>query len=131
MTRTALRLSLLVFLLTGFFLNLQSTRAIGYAENALPDFPDFSTSVQNGESGVLRGVYVPNILALPVIQQPANQPYYVSNQNNEITQFLIASEYENIGLLAHIHLSGNSSLNLPLIRKSIWYMVMGKLSLLL
>jgi hypothetical protein len=106
MTRTALKLSFLVFLLTGYFLNPQLTQAIGSSENSLPDFPDFNKSVQNGEAGLLRGIYVPNILALPIIQQPANQPYYVSNRNREVTQFSIASQYGNIGLLAHNNLSG-------------------------
>jgi hypothetical protein len=106
MTRTILRLHLLVLFLTGFFLNPQLTQAIGYAENVLPSFPVFSKSVQNGEGDTLRGVYVPNVLALPVIQQPANDSYYVSSRNGEATQFSVASQYGNIGLLAHNNLSG-------------------------
>lgn len=106
MTRTTLRLNLLVLFLTGFFLNPQLTKAIGYAENVLPNFPVFSKWVQNGEADSLRGVYVPNVLALPVIQQPADDSYYVSNRNGEATQFSIAAQYGNVGLLAHNNLSG-------------------------
>jgi len=106
MTRTALSLNFLLILLTSFFLNARSTQAIGYAEDALPSFADFNKSVQSGESDVLRGVYVPNILALPVVQQPESNPYYVSNRDGEITQFSIASQYGNTGLLAHNTLSG-------------------------
>jgi hypothetical protein len=106
MTRTKLHLNLVVLFLTGFFLNPQLTQAIVYAENALPSFPVFTKLVQNGEAGILRGVYVPNVLALPIIQQPADDAYYVSNQNGEATQFSIASQYGNVGLLAHNNLSG-------------------------
>jgi len=62
--------------------------------------------VQSGEANILRGVYVPDLLALPVVQQPVNQTYYVSSRNGEVTQFSIASQYGNIGLLAHNNLSG-------------------------
>lgn len=106
MSRTALSLSLLVFLLTAFFLNLDPTRAIGNADGALPDFADFSRSVQNGDANALRGVYVTDVLALPVVQQPLDRPYYVSNREGEATQFGMASQYGNIGLLAHNTLSG-------------------------
>jgi hypothetical protein len=106
MTRTALFLNFLLILLASFFLNPKSTQAIGYAENSLLNFADFKKSIQNGEADVLRGVYVPNVLALPVVQQPANKPYYVSNRDGEITQFAIASQYGNTGLLAHNTLSG-------------------------
>jgi hypothetical protein len=63
---------------------------------------------------VLRGVYVPDILALPVVQQPDNDPYYVSNHDGEVTQFATVSQYGNIGLLAHNNLSGKSFSNLSL-----------------
>lgn len=105
MTRTALHLNLLLFFVS-FFLNPQLTQAIGHAENTLPDFVAFSKSVQNGEANVWRGVYMPNVLALPVIQQPADDSYYVSNRNGEATQCFIASEYGNVGLLAHNSLPG-------------------------
>ena len=106
MTRTALQLNIFLFLLIGFFLNPQQTRAIGFTENALSSFPDFYNSVINGEAEVLRGVYVPDVLALPVVQQPSNDPYYVSNRNGVTTQFSIPSQHGNVGLLAHNNLSG-------------------------
>ena len=106
MSRTALSLSLLVFLFTAFFLNLDSTQAISNPDGALPGFADFSRSVQNGDANALRGVYVPDVLALPVVQQPVDRPYYVSNRDGEATQFGMASQYGNIGLLAHNTLSG-------------------------
>jgi hypothetical protein len=106
MTRTALPLYCLVFLLTVFFLNPDPTQAIGNPDRTLPSFDDFSRSVQNRQPGVLRGVYVPEVLALPVVQQPQDRPYHVSSRNGEVTQFALASQYGNIGLLAHNTLSG-------------------------
>ena len=108
MPRTALSLSLFLFLLTAFFLNPTATQAIGNPNENLPTFADFSQSVQNGQADVLRGVYVPDVLALRIVQQPQDHPYYVSNRNGEATQFSIASQYGNIGLLAHNTLSGKS-----------------------
>lgn len=105
MTRTALHLNLLVFFLAGVFLHPRPIQAIGNAKG-LPSFEGFSVSVQNGEADVLRGVYVADVLSLPVVQQPADKPYYVSNLEGEATQFSIASQYGNIGLLAHNTLSG-------------------------
>ena len=55
---------------------------------------------------MLRGVYVPEVLALPVAQQPVDRPYFVSSRDGEATQFGMASQYGNIGLLAHNTLSG-------------------------
>jgi hypothetical protein len=106
MSRAALYLTFLVFLLTTFFLNLDSTQAIGNSDEALPGFTDFSLSVQNGQANVLRGVYVADVVALPIVQQSLDHPYYVSNRDGEVTQFSIASQYGNIGLLAHNTLSG-------------------------
>lgn len=106
MTRTALHLKLVVFLLAAFFLNPRSTLAFTDRSGTIPSFADFSRSVRNGEAGVLRGVYVPNVLALPIVQQPQEQPFYVSNHAGEATQFSMATPYGNIGLLAHNNLSG-------------------------
>lgn len=106
MTRTALSLNLFFLFVSSLFLNPRPTQAIGVTDKLLPSFADFNQSVQNGEGGVLRGVYVPNVLALPIVQQPEDQPYYVSNHNGEATQFSVASHYGNIGLLAHNNLSG-------------------------
>ncbi len=111
MTRTPLHFNLLiVFLLTGLFINARPRQMTGGAEGegAPSDFARFVASVEDGEANVLRGVYVQNVLALPVVQQPSNQPYYVSTREGEATQFSMVSQYGNIGLLAHNTLSGRS-----------------------
>jgi hypothetical protein len=74
---------------------------------ALPSLTDFIANIKNGESFSLVGVYVAGVLALPIIQQPANQPSFVSNENNVLTQFRMASQYGTIGLLAHNYLAGD------------------------
>ncbi len=103
--RTARRLSLLFAILLSVFYSPIKTQALGNIA-ALPTFADFSKSIQNGDSQTLRGVYVDDVLAQPIVQQPAGSPAYVSTTDGVITQFGMASQYGNIGLLAHNHLSG-------------------------
>jgi len=100
-------LSLLLFTLAALCLNTQSVFAVGNGVS-LPSFADFSRIVQNGQKDVLRGVYVDNVLALSVVQQPSSNTIYVSNNDGEATQFGMASQYGNIGLLAHNHKAGKS-----------------------
>jgi len=108
MTRINIKLNLLVFALAAFFITPGLIPRVGYSKSAIPGFQDFYDPIQNGEVGTLRGVYVSNVLALPIVQQPANKPYYVSSQDGEVTQFSAVSRYGNIGLLAHNNLSGKS-----------------------
>lgn len=55
----------------------------------------------------MRGIYIKDVLQLPVVQQPASNPGYVSSANNTVTQFYTASYYGSIGLLAHNTLAGS------------------------
>jgi hypothetical protein len=106
----ALRTSLPAILLLAIFLSFVLTPipalAFGNGESPLPDFSEFLKTVQNNQANILRGVYVPDVLAFPVVQQPAGNPGYVSFHDGEITQFGMASQFGNIGLLAHNDLSG-------------------------
>jgi len=79
---------------------------------AVQSFDEFVAAVQNGQTGVVRGVYVPGVLALPVIQQPGNNAAFVSRAQSAVTQFRMAAQYGTIGLLAHNYLSGASFGNL-------------------
>ena len=106
--RTALNASLLLAIFITVFFNTKPAFALGNGEASIPNFPDFSKTVQNGETSILRGVYVPDVLALPIVQQPASNAGYVSNDEGKITQFGMASQFGNVGLLAHNHLSGKS-----------------------
>ena len=67
---------------------------------------DFAAAIKDGKS-VLRGVYVPDVMAFRVIQQPKNQNAYVSAIKGVVTQFGMASDYGTIGLLAHNFAAGS------------------------
>ena len=104
--RTTLNTVLLLALLSCLFFHPVPALALGNGGAALPGFAEFTKTVQNSEANVLRGVYVPEVLALPVSQQPAGNAGYVSSKEGEVTQFGAAAQFGNVGLLAHNHLSG-------------------------
>ena len=104
--RTALNASLMLAVFLAVFFNPNSAFALGNGGSALPNFSEFSKTIQNGEASVLRGVYVSDVLALPIVQQPAGNAGYVSTEDGKLTQFAMAAQFGNIGLLAHNHLSG-------------------------
>ena len=89
-----------------------SAQAGGIGETSLPDFSKFTESVQDGKADILKGVYVSGVLAFPVVQQPVGNPGYVSQTADVITQFSMAAEVGNVGLLAHNHLAGQTFTNL-------------------
>jgi hypothetical protein len=99
---------LLLILFVYAFFNLFSGVAWRNSKAVHPDFTNFVNLVENGNVSVLSGVYIPNVLALPVVQQPSGNDGFVSNTNGQVTQFALASQYGNIGLLAHNYLSGKS-----------------------
>lgn len=78
------------------------------AKENTPALNAFIDSVQDGNANFVRGVFVQDVMALPVLQQPAGKPGYVSTQDKTITQFSMAAEAGNVGLLAHNFLSGKS-----------------------
>jgi len=104
--RTTLNASLLLVVLISVFINPIVAGALGIEAAALPNFSDFSKTVQNGDASALRGLYVPDVMALPIVQQPAGNAGYVSTDDGKLTQFAMASQFGNVGLLAHNHLSG-------------------------
>jgi len=69
--------------------------------STLPNLNTFIETVTDGNASALRGVYVSNVMALAVEQQPVGYPGYVSTAEFVATQFSIASEVGNVGLLAH------------------------------
>jgi len=104
-TRSILNTGIFLAILVSLFFHPVSALALaGSATN----FTEFSQSVQNGQKDILTGVYVSNVMALPVVQQPYGNAGYVSNNIGVATQFRMASQFGNVGLLAHNHLSGAS-----------------------
>ncbi|HAV77227.1 MAG TPA: hypothetical protein DCX53_07725 [Anaerolineae bacterium] len=101
------KISVLLVVIASFLFRPASVLAMG-DHSLLPSFTEFSRSVQNGDANTLRGVYVSGVLALPVVQQPSSNAGYVSVYDNEATEFQMASQFGNVGLLAHNYLSGRS-----------------------
>ena len=76
--------------------------------DAIPTLNEFIETVKDGNADTLRGVYVADVMAYPILQQPYGKPGFISSIDNVTTQFSMASEVGNIGLLAHNHLAGVS-----------------------
>lgn len=120
--RSLLRKSFEVVLLAGFLLGanfvpagLPATGGLAAGKastSAIPTLEDFANSLKNGQAGQVVGLYVPQVLALQVVQQPAADPSYVSQEANVVTQFGLAAQYGTTGLLAHNYLSGALFFNL-------------------
>lgn len=72
----------------------------------VPSLPSFIESIKDGDASLLRGIYVEGLIAFPIIQQPYGNPGFVSSTDSVVTQFSIATEVGNVGLLAHNHLAG-------------------------
>jgi hypothetical protein len=78
----------------------------------LPNLSEFSSSLLNGSPGTLVGVYADGVMALPVVQQPENNPGFVSSNQGVLTQFRMAGDYGSTGILAHNTLAGADFFNL-------------------
>lgn len=74
----------------------------------VPALETFIRQVQNGQAGELIGIYIPNVLANRIVQQPSGNNEFVSPWENIITQFSLASGLGSIGLIAHNDLAGKS-----------------------
>ncbi len=73
---------------------------------SFPTLDTFSGWMSNGQAAQLRGVYVPDVLADTVVQQPEGQGTFVSPRQNIVTQFAAARAAGSVGLLAHNFLAG-------------------------
>ena len=66
----------------------------------------FVDQVYTGQLGVITGVHVDGVFSLPVLQQPANDPGFISSTEGTVTEFRMARDYGSIGMLAHNYLAG-------------------------
>jgi hypothetical protein len=80
--------------------------ATAIADAKLPSLQNFIAQVTNGEADTLAGIYVKDIMALHIVQQPGGDPAYIERMEKTATQFYKASLFGAIGLLAHNDLSG-------------------------
>lgn len=99
---------ILTVILLALVLSLFPVRAGADAASDLPSLEEFTAAVQNGEAEALRGIYIPDVLAAEVVQQPEDDPAFVSSQENTVTQFRMADGVGSTGLLAHNYLAGQS-----------------------
>jgi hypothetical protein len=111
--RSISRSHILITLLAIFALTFRPTPAQALGASATtPDLASFSQSIQTGQAGVVRGVYVESVMAFPIIQQPSYNLGYVSDKDGVVTEFNAAKQNGNVGLLAHNMLAGKSFTNL-------------------
>lgn len=106
MTRTVLQRNLFLFVLSFLFLTPRPIQAIGNVKVGASRLAYSQEVAQSSAANVPGSVYVENVLDLPVVQQPLDSPYFVSDRDGEATQFSMASQYGNLGLLAHNNLAG-------------------------
>jgi hypothetical protein len=108
--RSILNVSFLFFILFTTFVPFDSTQALnnGYNSGNLPLLDAIFSPLKNGQADSVRGIYIPELLTAPVVQQPAGNREFISTEENTLTQFGLASNFGSIGLLAHNYLAGAS-----------------------
>lgn len=99
----------LIMLLFSTFIPCGGVRALTGDSNtaSLPGLEEFVEQVKNGRAEELRGVYIPEVLAARIVQQPAGMGDFVSPWQNVLTQFGMASRVGSTGLLAHNYHAGS------------------------
>ena len=75
---------------------------------------DFVSSLVNGESDSIRGIYSEEDFALPVVQQPSGKPGFVSTIDGVVTEFSMAKKYGVTGIIAHNYLAGGNFFSLEI-----------------
>jgi hypothetical protein len=98
-----------------FSRTLLSAVALAFGFAVIFPFPvlaDDGSAADPAASSPVTGVYVKDAFTLPVVQQPASNMGYVSTDGDTVTQFDLATQYGNVGLLAHNYLAGNQFFNL-------------------
>jgi len=70
-------------------------------------FSQFIKNVTNSRTGnQFVGMIAPRHFNLPITQQPAGRPDFVSSEPDIVTEFGLTQQYGSTGLLAHNHLAG-------------------------
>ena len=76
------------------------------ASASLPTLEEFTQQVKDGQSNLVRGLYVSHVMALRVVPQPQGDSGFISAEDGTATLFQTASFYGVTGLLAHNFLAG-------------------------
>jgi hypothetical protein len=86
------------------------SKAFGFFSDSpaefLRSFTEFTSEItaNTGNSGI----FVENILADRIVQQPQGNPGFVSPEKETVTQFNMASQFGTIGILAHNTAAGEA-----------------------
>ena len=122
--RCTLAVSFIIFLFTSL-IPARSAQALNrYSTSvSLPSLSEFANQINNNQGGELRGIYIPELLAARIVQQPKGHPEFVSSRQNILTQFDLASQFGSTGLLAHNYLAGESFSSLK--ENQIFYLIYG------
>lgn len=102
------KLCLVVLLGSLWIPTAQAGAMTGHQADDLPSLQAFVSQIKSGQSGELVGVYIPEILAAKVTQQPDGNAEFVTPWQDFVTQFGIASKVGSTGLLAHNYLAGQT-----------------------
>lgn len=101
--------SVLILIVTSLLASFPQGHVYARAVNpTLPALQVFVEQVKDGQGGLLRGIYVPGLMAARIVQQPSGHSDFVSPRKNILTQFALASRFDAIGLLAHNYLAGEN-----------------------
>jgi len=80
---------------------------VNFQKFSFQTFSKFIKSITVEKTGnQFVGIISPKSFSMPIIQQPAGQPGFVSNEPQKITEFSLTRQYGTTGLLAHNHLAG-------------------------
>lgn len=82
------------------------------SSDSIPSIQEFAKQTVTGSDALLTGIYVQDVMAYAVTQQPEGYPAFVSTDATKVTQFGMASQYGTIGILAHNYLAGADFFNL-------------------
>ncbi len=82
------------------------TKILPHAGISFIELADFIKNIKNGNRDQFTGIYIPELLAARIVQQPVGLPEFVSPRGNIVTQFNAASQFGATGLLAHNFLAG-------------------------
>jgi hypothetical protein len=87
-------------------LALSQAEATHPIRTGLIPLPAFIQAVTDGQAERITGLYVDGVLAQRVVQQPDDNPQYISGAEDEVTQYGLAKEFGVTGLIAHNNLAG-------------------------
>ncbi|MEM5773450.1 MAG: hypothetical protein AAGU05_00505 [Anaerolineaceae bacterium] len=82
------------------------------ADLAAAELMQFVSTLSTGYAAQVTGVFVDDVLAFPVVQQPSGSAGFVSTADDVVTQFSTPSQFGTLGILAHNYLAGISFFDL-------------------